>query len=62
MQKEHLVDLHFSFGSAIRNAFGFWGTGSPLLTTCQKLSPDDISEQLIHELWKRLNLHQDLAA
>lgn len=55
MQEEDLVNLHFSLGSAIRNAFGFWDPGSPLLTSCNAMSPDDVSDQVILELWKRLN-------
>jgi len=62
MREENLVDLHFSLGSAIRNAFGFWDPGSPLLSSCPAMNPEDISEQVILELWKKLNLHQDLAA
>jgi hypothetical protein len=54
MKEEDLVNLHFSLGSAIRNAFGFWDPGSPLLISCNQVSPDDVSDQIIHELWKRL--------
>jgi hypothetical protein len=55
MHEEDLVNLHFSLGSAIRNAFGFWVPGSPLLTSCNAMSPDDVSDQVIFELWKRFN-------
>lgn len=55
IKEEDLVDLHFSLGFAIRNAFGFWDPGSPLLISCSVMSPDDVSDQIIHELWKRLN-------
>jgi hypothetical protein len=55
MSEEDLVDLHFSLGVAIRNAFGFWGPGSSLLTSCNTMSPDDVSDQVILELWKKLN-------
>jgi hypothetical protein len=55
MQEKDLIDLHFSLGVAIRNAFGFWDPGSPLLTSCNAISPDDVSDQVILELWKRLN-------
>ena len=55
MPEEDLVNLHFSLGAAIRNAFGFWDPRSQLLISCNQLSPDDVSDQVIHELWKRLN-------
>ena len=34
MRKEDLVDLHFSLGMAIRNAFGLHEPGSKLLASC----------------------------
>jgi hypothetical protein len=55
MLEEDLGDLHFSLGLAIRNAFGFWDSQSPLLTSCKTMKPDDISDQIILELWERLN-------
>jgi hypothetical protein len=55
MPEEDLDDLHFSLGSAIRNAFGFWDPQSPLLVSCEPMHPDDVSDQVIIELWKRLN-------
>jgi len=55
MTGEDLVNLHYSLGSAIRNAFCFWDPGSPLLTSCNQSSPDVVSDQIIQELWKRIN-------
>jgi hypothetical protein len=55
MPEEELINLHFSLGLAIRNAFGFWYANSPWLKACQSMNPDDISDQIIHELWQRLN-------
>jgi len=55
MPKEELINLHFSLGLAIRNAFGFWDSKSPLLRACQSMHPDDVSDQIIDELWLRLN-------
>jgi hypothetical protein len=55
MPQEELINLHFSLGMAIRNAFGFWDSQSPLLNSCEPMHPDDISDQIIHELWQRLN-------
>lgn len=54
MPEEDLVDLHFSLGSAIRNAFGFWDSSSPLLTSCNAIGTEDVSDQVIFELWKKL--------
>lgn len=55
MPQEELNNLHFSLGMAIRNALGFWDSKSPLLNSCKPMHPDDISDQIIHELLKRLN-------
>lgn len=54
MQEEELINLHFGLGMAIRNAFGFWDLDSPLIKACTAMSPDDISDRVIHELWQRL--------
>ena len=54
MPHEELINLHFSLGMAIRNAFGFWDSQSPLLNSYVPMHPDDISDQIIHELWQRL--------
>lgn len=62
MTEENLVDLHFSLVSAIRNAFSFWEPGNPLLASCKAMNPDDISEQVILELWKRLNQPHGISA
>jgi hypothetical protein len=55
MPQEELINLHFSLGFAISNAFGFWDSQSPLLNSCKPVHPDDISDQIIYELWQRLN-------
>ena len=55
MPEEDLVNLHFSLGAAIRNAFGFWDPRSPLLSSCGAVNPDDVSDQVILELRKKLN-------
>ena len=34
MQEDDLIDLHFSLGMAIRNAFGLHEPGSKLLASC----------------------------
>lgn len=54
MQEKELINLHFGLGMAIRNAFGFWDPNSPLIKACTAISPDDISDRVIHELWQRL--------
>jgi hypothetical protein len=61
MQKEDLVDLHFSLGLAIRNAFGLQEPGSKLLASCNNnelynsVHPDDASGVIILILWQILN-------
>ncbi len=60
MQKEDLIDLHFSLGMAIRNAFGLHEPESKLLASCnnnelyKSVHPDDASEVIIQALWRRL--------
>jgi len=54
MPQEELINLHFSLGLAIRNAFEFWDSKSPLLNSCKPTHSDNISDQIIHELWQRL--------
>ena len=36
MQEEDLIDLHFSLGMAIRNAFGLHEPRSKLLASCRR--------------------------
>ena len=65
MRKEDLVDLHFSLGMAIRNAFGLHEPGSKLLASCNNAihlntsynatHPDDASGVIIQALWIKLN-------
>lgn len=45
-----LVRLHFTVGRAIRNAYGLWA-GNP---SEPLKDPDDVSAELLHEVWKRL--------
>jgi hypothetical protein len=56
MQENDLIDLHFSLGLAIRNAFGLHAPGSKLLASCNKTThPDDVSGVIIQALWIKLN-------
>lgn len=55
MPQDELINLHFSLGLAIRNAFRFWDSNSPLLNSSKPMHPDDLSDQIIRELWQRLN-------
>ncbi len=55
MSQEDLDDLHFSLGSAIRNAVGFWESRNSITASCGATDPDDVSDQVVLELWKRLN-------
>ncbi|QPK62535.1 hypothetical protein IVG45_17020 [Methylomonas sp. LL1] len=55
MQQGDLIDLHFTLGLSIRNAFGLYEPGNPLLAACGFVDPDDASHMIIVELWNRLN-------
>lgn len=52
--EDDLVDLHFTLGLAIRNAFGLHEPGNKLLVDCGTVHPDDASGVIIKELWKKL--------
>ena len=60
MQEEDLINLHFSLGMAIRNAFGLHDADSKLLASCNPnesynaTHPDDVSGVIIQALWRRL--------
>jgi len=55
MQEDDLIDLHFSLGTDIRNAFGLYDKNSPLLKSLGVfVHPDDVSMIIIGALWKRL--------
>jgi hypothetical protein len=54
MQEEDLIDLHFSLGMVIRNAFGLHVPWSNLLASCGVVHPDDASGVIINKLWIRL--------
>ena len=54
MQEEDLIDLQFSLGLAIRNAFDLHVPWSKLLASCAVVHPDDASGLIIQALWRRL--------
>ncbi|MGZ8184143.1 MAG: DUF6794 domain-containing protein [Methylobacter sp.] len=54
MQEEDLIELHFSFGRAIRNAFGLYEPESKLLASCHVEHPDDASGVIVKLLWDKL--------
>ena len=55
MQEDDLINLHFSLGIAIRNAFGLHHVDSNLLASCDIAThPDDVSEVIIKALWEQL--------
>ena len=58
-QEVDLIDLHFSLGLAIRNAFKLHQAESTLLASCGVTHSDDASFLLIKALWQRLNHHSD---
>jgi len=55
MQEGDLINLHFSLGIEIRNAFGLHDQNNPLLKSLGYfVHPDDVSMVIIGALWKRL--------
>lgn len=62
MPEYDLLDLHFTLGMAIRNAFGLHAPGSKLLTNCGVTHPDDASGVIIRQLWKKLRLFDEDSA
>ena len=54
MQEDDLIDLHFSLGMAIRNAFGLYKPQSKLLVSCGVVHLDDASGVLIKKLWMKI--------
>jgi hypothetical protein len=56
MPESDLINLHFSLGIKIRNAFGLHNQDSPLLKSLGYfVHPDDVSMVIINALWKKLN-------
>ena len=55
LQEDDLINLHFSLGMAIRNAFGLHHADSKLLASCDTAThPDDVSGVIIKALWEQL--------
>lgn len=55
LRQGDLVDLHFTLGKSIRNAFGLHKPSSVLLAACgPSADPDDASHMIICALWERL--------
>ena len=60
MQKDNLVDLHFSLGRLIRNEFKLQTDNKELVESCRLLSgkrdlhADDVSSVIIESLWENL--------
>lgn len=54
-QEDNLIDLHFTLGLSIRNAFGLHDLDSKLLADCGTKHPDDGAGVVVSELWKKLN-------
>ena len=55
LQEDDLINLHFSLGMAIRNAFGLHYVDSKLLASCNTaIHPDDVSGLIIKALWDKL--------
>ena len=54
MSENDLIDLHFSLGMTIQNAFGLHDADSHLLQVCHVAQPDDASAVIIKKLWSEL--------
>jgi hypothetical protein len=54
LQEDDLIDLHYSLGMAIRNAFGLHKPHSKLLASCNVAHPDDAYGVLIKKLWMKI--------
>jgi hypothetical protein len=54
LREEDLINLRFSLGMAIRNAFDLHIPWSKLLASCGVAHPDDASGVIINKLWTRL--------
>ena len=58
MPKNDLIDLHFSLGGYIKNAFGLWKDNKELIEACGQsypiFVPDSVSEVIIEALWEKL--------
>jgi hypothetical protein len=56
MREKDLIDLHFSLGMAIRNAFELHAPDSKLKASLgQLIQADDVSAEIIRKLWLKLN-------
>jgi hypothetical protein len=55
MPEDDLIALHFSLGTAIRNAFGLHDQDNLLVKSLGSfVHPDDVSMVIINALWKKL--------
>ncbi|WP_054758237.1 DUF6794 domain-containing protein [Methylomonas koyamae] len=54
MNQIDLIDLHFSLGAAIRNAYDLHNPTNPLLAECGTTFADDASDVIIQALWQQL--------
>lgn len=48
---DNLISLHFTLGQWIRNTFGLWNPDNPYI---KDTHPDDLSQEIIEKLAKRL--------
>ena len=56
LQEDDLINLHFSLGMAVSNAFWLHHADSKLLASCNTaIHTDDVSEVIIKALWGQLS-------
>jgi|SaaInlStandDraft_7_1057024.scaffolds.fasta_scaffold17089_3 hypothetical protein len=54
LQEDDLIDLHFTLGLEIRNAFGLHDLDNKLLADCETKHPDDGAGVIVRELYNKL--------
>ena len=59
--RKHVVaaELHFPFGTGVRNAFKLWGGNPELLASCGVRHPEDCSWRIFERLWELVRADAD---
>jgi hypothetical protein len=52
--QQNLIKFHYGLGSRIRNDFGLWAGNTQLLLACGKNHPDDASQEILEQVWIKL--------
>jgi len=54
LAEDDLIDLHFTLGLAVRNAFGLHDLGGKFIADCGVVHPDDAAGVIVKALWDKL--------